>query len=168
MGLDIPVSAFGQAWSDYRVFASINALLLIAFLLLGGVLGDALGRRRVMLFGVALATLANVLAVLTPAPPEFIAGRVLEAFGSALALPMTLGVIRLSFEGRARPLALLGGDRVPGSRRSDVLGITGCIRASASGPRRRRAAPTSGRSSGPSIHQPRAATSVRVGPGRFY
>jgi MFS family permease len=107
MGLDIPVSAFGAAWSDYRVFASINALVLIAFLLLGGVLGDALGRRRVMLFGVALATLANVLAFLAPAPPEFIVGRVLEAFGSALALPMTLGVIRLSFEGRARPLALL-------------------------------------------------------------
>jgi MFS family permease len=79
----------------------------MAFLLLGGVLGDALGRRRVLLAGAALATGANVLAALAPNPPLFIIGRSLEAIGSALALPMTLAVLRLTFHGRALPVALL-------------------------------------------------------------
>jgi DHA2 family multidrug resistance protein-like MFS transporter len=107
MGLDIPESAFGAAWADYRVFATINAILLMAFLLLGGVLGDALGRRRVLLAGAALATGSNVLAALAPNPPLFVIGRSLEAIGSALALPMTLAVLRLTFHGRALPVALL-------------------------------------------------------------
>jgi MFS family permease len=107
MGLDIPASAFGSAWADYRIFAGLNALVLLAFLLLGGVLGDAFGRRRVLLLGAGGATLANVLALLAPNPPLFVVGRFIEAVGSALALPLTLAVIRLTFPGRALPLALL-------------------------------------------------------------
>ena len=107
MGLDIPVSAFGAAWSDYRVFSTVNAVVLVAFLLLGGVLGDALGRRRTLLVGAGVALLANILAALAPSPPLFIVGRATEAAGSALALPMTLAVLRLTFQGRALALALL-------------------------------------------------------------
>jgi MFS family permease len=107
MGLDIPASAFGSAWADYRIFAGLNAVVLLAFLLLGGVLGDAFGRRRVLLLGAGGATLANVLALVAPNPPLFVVGRVLEAIGSALALPLSLALIRLTFPGRTLPLALL-------------------------------------------------------------
>jgi MFS family permease len=75
MGLDIPASAFGSAWADYRIFAGLNAVVLLALLLLGGVLGDAFGRRRVLLLGAGGDTLANVLALVAPNPPLFVAGR---------------------------------------------------------------------------------------------
>ena len=74
---------------------------------MGGVLGDAFGRRRVLVLGVAVATLANILATFAPSPPWFVITRAAEAFGSALALPMTLAVIRLTFQGRTLPVALL-------------------------------------------------------------
>ena len=107
MGLDSPVSAFGAAWSDLPGFLSCQPLILTGFVLVGGVLGDAFGRRRVLVLGVAVATLANILATFAPSPPWFVITRAAEAFGSALALPMTLAVIRLTFQGRTLPVALL-------------------------------------------------------------
>jgi MFS transporter, DHA2 family, multidrug resistance protein len=107
MGLNIPDSAFGSAWAGYRAFAAVNTLFLVGFLLLGGVLGDRLGRRRVLLIGAGVATLANVLALFATGPVWYIVTRALEGFSSALALPMTLAVIRLNFHEAARPRALL-------------------------------------------------------------
>src|SRR6478735_3043744 len=55
MGLDIPTSAFGEAWEPYRAFAGVSTLVLTAFLLFGGLLGDVYGRRRILIIGTAIA-----------------------------------------------------------------------------------------------------------------
>ncbi|WP_240807166.1 MFS transporter [Actinomadura geliboluensis] len=76
-------------------------------LMLGGRLGDTLGRRRVLLLGTALFGAASLLAGLAPSFPALVAARLLQGAGEALALPAAMAVIVLLFpEGPRRSRAL--------------------------------------------------------------
>jgi hypothetical protein len=107
MGLDIPDTAFGAGWQQYRVFSTVTVLLLLAGMLAGGFLGDVLGRRRVLLLGTVVSTVAGVLTLFAPSEPWFVVTRSVDAAAGAVAYPLTLAVVRLTFHGRERPLALL-------------------------------------------------------------
>ena len=87
--------------------SGVNVLVLTAFLLFGGLLGDLFGRRRILLVGTTIAVVANLLCTLGSGPAWFVVFRGLEGFGSALAFPMTLAIIQGSFNGRGRVIALL-------------------------------------------------------------
>lgn len=107
IGLDIPASVFGTAWSGYRLFANLGLVLFVAFQLVGGVLGDLYGRRRVLLIGAAGAAAANLLSTLAWSLPALIVARGLVGLLGALAFPLALGIIRLSFADSERKIALL-------------------------------------------------------------
>jgi MFS family permease len=107
MGLDIPDAAFGAGWQPYRVFSTASILLVLACMLFGGLAGDCFGRRRVLLLGAATSVGAGVLAAVAPGLPWFVPARTIEVGAGAVAFPLTLAVIRLTFQGRQRPLALL-------------------------------------------------------------
>src|SRR5689334_14923574 len=62
-------------------------------LLLGGRLGDVLGRRRVFMTGLALFTLASFAGGLAQAPWELITSRALQGTGAALSAPSVLALI---------------------------------------------------------------------------
>jgi EmrB/QacA subfamily drug resistance transporter len=80
-------------------------LSLSALLLLGGALGDRLGRRRVFLVGLGLFTVASLACGLAPTGPVLIAARLLQGVGGALLIPGSLAlidaVIRREDRGRA-------------------------------------------------------------------
>lgn len=107
IGLEIPASAFGTAWRGYRIVSNIGVVLFVAFQLIGGVLGDLFGRRRLLLVGAVGATLANLLSLAAWSLPALVVARGLVGLLGALAFPLTLGVIRLSFVGAERKVALL-------------------------------------------------------------
>jgi MFS family permease len=107
MGLDIPPTAFDAGWQDYRVFTTVTGLLLIAGMLVGGLLGDVIGRRRVLLGGALTSTVFGALAMVAPNVPWFAVTRSIDALAGAMAFPLTLAVLRLTFPRRERPLALL-------------------------------------------------------------
>ena len=107
MGLEIPATAFGAGWQEYRIFSTVTGLLLIAGMLVGGLLGDAYGRRRVLLAGALVSTVAGVLTAVAPGIPWFVVTRSVEVFAGSVAFPLTLAVVRLTFTGRERPVALL-------------------------------------------------------------
>jgi EmrB/QacA subfamily drug resistance transporter len=70
---------------------------LLAFaglMLMGGTLGDVLGRKRVMLAGVAVFCAGSLVAALAPTDGVLIAGRVLMGVGAAASEPGTLSMIR--------------------------------------------------------------------------
>jgi EmrB/QacA subfamily drug resistance transporter len=83
------------------------ALVFAALMLTGGTLGDLLGRKRVMLSGVALFCVGSVVAALAPNVGILVVGRVIMGTGAAASEPGTLSVIRHVFpETRERARAV--------------------------------------------------------------
>ncbi|MEV0221811.1 MFS transporter [Streptomyces sp. NPDC050704] len=77
----------------------INAYTLTfgGLLLLGGRLGDILGRRRVFMFGVLLFVLASLLGGLSQESWQLLAARSLQGVGGAIASPTALSLITTTF-----------------------------------------------------------------------
>jgi EmrB/QacA subfamily drug resistance transporter len=72
-------------------------LLLASLILLGGALGDRIGRRRVFVIGVVWFAVASVLCGVAPDPATLIAARVLQGVGGALLTPGSLAIIESVF-----------------------------------------------------------------------
>ncbi|MFS8197933.1 MFS transporter [Streptomyces sp. CWNU-52B] len=77
----------------------VNAYTLTfgGLLLLGGRLGDILGRRRVFVFGVLLFVLASLLGGLSQESWQLLAARALQGVGGAIASPTALSLITTTF-----------------------------------------------------------------------
>ncbi len=77
------------------------------FLLLGGRAGDLLGKRRILLGGIALFTAASLVSGLAQNADTLIVARALQGLCCAFVSPMTLALIAVNFpEGKPRNLAL--------------------------------------------------------------
>jgi EmrB/QacA subfamily drug resistance transporter len=92
---------------------TVNAymLTLAGMILLGGVLGDRFGRRRVFVIGIVWFALASLLCGLAPSAGLLIASRALQGIGGALLTPGSLALIQSSFvpEHRARAVGAWSG-----------------------------------------------------------
>lgn len=76
-------------------------------LMLGGRLGDLLGRRQVLLLGTSLFGAASLLAGLAPSYSLLVVARLAQGAGEAIALPAAMATIVLLFpEGPRRSRAL--------------------------------------------------------------
>ena len=87
----------------------VNAytLTFAGFLMLGGRASDLLGRRRVLLAGIALFTLSSLACALSTSPGLLIAARAVQGIGGAVISPASLAILTTSFaEGRERNRAL--------------------------------------------------------------
>src|SRR5438477_394268 len=83
------------------------AILFGGVLLLGGRLADLLGRRRLLIAGLALFTVSSLLDGLAWSEGSLIAFRALQGLGAALLSPAALSILTTTFrEGRERNLAL--------------------------------------------------------------
>jgi len=101
MQIDLGVSAREVQW----VFGAF-ALVLAAFLLIGGSLGDRYGRRRVFVLGAAIFAASSIWCALAPGPDQLVAARTLQGAGGALLVPASLAIVGASFEGRLRTTAI--------------------------------------------------------------
>ncbi|MFJ4963893.1 MFS transporter [Streptomyces sp. NPDC088729] len=77
----------------------VNAYTLTfgGLLLLGGRLGDILGRRRVFIFGILLFVFASLLGGLSQESWQLLAARSLQGVGGAIASPTALSLITTTF-----------------------------------------------------------------------
>jgi EmrB/QacA subfamily drug resistance transporter len=83
------------------------AIFFGGVLLLGGRLADLLGRRRLLVAGLALFTVSSLLDGLAWSESSLIAFRALQGLGAALLSPAALSILTTTFrEGRERNLAL--------------------------------------------------------------
>jgi EmrB/QacA subfamily drug resistance transporter len=82
------------------------SITLAAVLLLGGSLGDRLGRRRVFSVGIVWFTAASALCAFAWGPTALIATRALQGVGAALLTPGSLAILQASFTGSDRSRAI--------------------------------------------------------------
>ena len=102
IGSDFGVDGHSLTWVVVGYTITGGALLM-----LGGRLGDLLGRRRTLLIGTTLFRAASLLAGLAPSFPVLVAARLLQGAGEAIALPAAMATIVLLFpEGPERSRAL--------------------------------------------------------------
>lgn len=81
-------------------------LTLSAFVLLGGVLGDRYGRRKVFLVGVVWFATASALCAVAPSIGALVAARLVQGVGAALLVPGSLSIIEASFVATDRGRAI--------------------------------------------------------------
>lgn len=103
--------SFDASFATLQWTVSAYALTLAAFILVGGVLGDRLGRRRVFVIGVVWFALASLACGLAPSAGVLIAARALQGVGAALLTPGSLAMLQASFapEDRARAIGAWSG-----------------------------------------------------------
>src|ERR1700750_2703940 len=101
IGKDLHTSLAGLQWT-----VTAYTLTLAGLILLGGALGDRLGRRRVFVIGVIWFALASALCGLAPGIGVLIGARALQGIGGALLTPGSLAIIQASFSPDDRPRAI--------------------------------------------------------------
>jgi len=75
-------------------------------ILVGGALGDRLGRRRVFAAGIAVFGMGSLWCGLSRSATELIAARGFQGIGAALLVPGSLAIISAEFDGRDRGRAI--------------------------------------------------------------
>lgn len=101
IGRDLHASLSGLQW-----VITAYTLTLAGLILLGGSLGDRLGRRRVFVIGVCWFALASAACGLAPGIGALIAARALQGVGGALLTPGALAIIQATFAPNDRPRAI--------------------------------------------------------------
>jgi EmrB/QacA subfamily drug resistance transporter len=81
-------------------------LMLGALILVGGGLGDRVGRRRIFLIGIVAFTAASLLCALAPSAALLIGARMIQGIGAALLVPQSLAIISASFPRDVRGRAI--------------------------------------------------------------
>ncbi|WP_329199230.1 MFS transporter [Streptomyces sp. NBC_01435] len=87
---------------------AINAYTLVfaGLLFTAGLLGDRIGRKKVLLFGILLFGTGSALAAMSGSPAQLITWRALMGFGAAFVMPATLAVLMNVFERDEQPRAI--------------------------------------------------------------
>src|SRR5262249_27872400 len=89
------------------------ALTFGGFLLLGGRAADLLGRRRILMVGLAVFTAASLACGLATSEVFLIGSRAVQGLGAAIMLPAALSIVMNMFE--------------EGAERNKALGVWGAI-----------------------------------------
>jgi MFS family permease len=105
----LPEIGHDLGFSDQTLQAVISAYAVASagFLLLGGRAADLLGRRRILVAGLAVYAGASLAGGLAPTPALLLIARALQGLGGALVFPATLSLVNSTFlEGRERNRAV--------------------------------------------------------------
>jgi EmrB/QacA subfamily drug resistance transporter len=103
--------SFDTSFTTLQWTVTAYAFTLAGFILLGGGLGDRLGRRRVFVVGVVWFAAASLLCGVAPSAGVLIAARALQGMGAALLTPGSLAMLQASFvpDDRARAIGAWSG-----------------------------------------------------------
>jgi EmrB/QacA subfamily drug resistance transporter len=99
-------SDLDASFATLQWVVSAYSLFLGALVLVGGALGDRLGRRRIFLVGTVVFVVASALCGLAPTAGMLVAARALQGVGAALMVPQSLAIIAASFPEERRGRAI--------------------------------------------------------------
>jgi EmrB/QacA subfamily drug resistance transporter len=94
--------------SGADLFWILNAYLLVlaSLILIGGSLGDKLGRKKVFIVGIMVFIVGSVACGLSPGVKFLIAFRMMQGFGGALMIPGSLSLISSAIDAGERGKAI--------------------------------------------------------------
>ncbi len=99
-------SELGASVAELQWIVNAYLLFLGSLVLVGGSMGDKLGRRTIFIAGIGIFTLASVACGLAPNAGSLIAARVWQGIGAAFFVPGSLAIIGAIYEGEARGRAI--------------------------------------------------------------
>ncbi|MGW2639854.1 MFS transporter [Streptomyces sp. NPDC001348] len=106
------VEDFDTEVTAIQAVITLYALVMAAFMITGGRLGDILGRRRVFFLGMAVYGIGSAVTAVAPTLWVLALGwSVVEGLGAALVLPAMAALVAESYRGRDRAVAygVIGG-----------------------------------------------------------
>jgi EmrB/QacA subfamily drug resistance transporter len=114
VGLPTLAHAFGAPFQQVQWVVLAYLLAVTTLIVSVGRLGDLVGRRRLLLGGIALFTVASGLCGLAPTLPLLIAARALQGLGAAVMMAITMALV---------------GEMVPKARTGSAMGLLGTMSA---------------------------------------
>ncbi|MBX5160577.1 MULTISPECIES: MFS transporter [unclassified Rhizobium] len=114
VGLPSLARAFNASFQDVQWIVLAYLLAITTLIVSVGRLGDITGRRRLLLIGILLFTLASVVCGLAPTLWLMIAARALQGLGAAIMMALTMAFV---------------GDTVPKARTGSAMGLLGTMSA---------------------------------------
>lgn len=108
------VTGFGASFEAVQWVVLAYLLSMTSLLVGAGRLGDRVGRRRLLLVGLALFGVGAAGAGLAPSLPLLIAARALQGAGAAVLMPLTLALV---------------GDTIDAARTGRAMGLLGTMSA---------------------------------------
>ena len=109
---------------DLQWFVDAYSLVLAAALLPAGLLGDRIGRKRLLVGALALFGVASLACAYSTSAGELIAARAVLGLAAAVILPLSLAVLPVLFTPAERPraIAAVGGATFLGYPIGPILG----------------------------------------------
>ncbi|WP_171162151.1 MFS transporter [Streptomyces sp. I05A-00742] len=101
-----PPTGLGATQSQLEWAINSYTLVFAGILFTAGLLGDRLGRKKVLLFGMVVFGIGSVLSATSGSPGELISFRAVMGFGGAFVMPATLAIIMNVFERDEQPKAV--------------------------------------------------------------
>src|SRR5258707_1762478 len=101
-----PKGGLGASQSQLEWGINSYTLVFAGLLFTFGVIGDRIGRKRMMIVGLGLFGLASLLSAYSHTPDQLILARAAMGLGGAAVMPQTLSIISNVFEPRERARAI--------------------------------------------------------------
>ncbi|MFJ1804158.1 DHA2 family efflux MFS transporter permease subunit [Streptomyces sp. NPDC088180] len=99
-------TGIGATQSELEWAINSYTLVFAGLLFTAGLLGDRIGRKKVLLAGILVFGVGSALAAFSASPGELITWRALMGFGAAFVMPATLAVLMNVFERDEQPKAI--------------------------------------------------------------
>ena len=113
-GLPTLAQTFDASFQQVQWIVLAYLLAITALIVSVGRLGDIIGRRRLLLIGIGLFTLASLLCGIAPTLSMLIAARAAQGLGAAIMLALTVALV---------------GETVPQAKTGSAMGLLGTMSA---------------------------------------
>lgn len=101
-----PGAGLGASQSQLEWAINSYTLVFAGLLFTFGILGDRVGRKRMLIIGMAMFGLSSLICAYAQTPAELIWARAAMGLGGAAVMPQTLSIITNVFEPEVRPKAI--------------------------------------------------------------
>ena len=101
-----PDQGVGASQSDLAWMINSYTLVFAGLLFASGVIGDRIGRKRMLLIGLVVFGVSSLLSAYSSTPEQLIWYRALMGAGAAIMMPSTLSLLRNIFSAKEFPKAL--------------------------------------------------------------